>query len=268
MQFSLDRGIVLAACLAMVGTCVISLVGGSAAVGAEQEYYELRIYRIENAEKQEIVSDYLEKALVPALGRQGIDRIGVYTVIEGEGEPDHSIFVLIPYPTLDAFGELSVKLSADSQYQEMAKSHFSESSDAAAYQRIESRLMKAFAGMPVIEMPAQTAEKKPRIFELRIYESHNEDAALRKVDMFNSGEIQIMRDVKMAPVFYGQTLASNDVPNLVYMLSADDMDSHKVHWKAFLDHPEWERMKKIPKYDDTVSNITNWFLAPTSYSQQ
>ena len=268
MQFSLDRGIVLAASLAMVGTCAFGLIGGSAALGAEQEYYELRIYRIENAEKQQIVSDYLEKALVPALGRQGIDRVGVFTVAEGEGEPDHSIFVLIPYPTLGVFADLSVKLTADSQYQEMAKSHLSESSDEAAYQRIESRLMKAFVGMPVIEMPTQTAEKKPRIFELRIYESHNEDAALRKVDMFNSGEIQLMRDVKMAPVFYGQTLVSGDVPNLVYMLSAGDMDAHKAHWKTFLTHPEWERMKSISKYDDTVSHITNWFLVPTSYSQQ
>jgi len=70
-----------------------------------------------------------------------------------------------------------------------------------------------------------------------------------------------------SPVFYGETLIGSDVPNLVYMLSADDMESHQSHWTAFLAHPTWERMKGMEKYKDTVSKIKNWFLEPTSYSQ-
>ena len=85
--------------------------------------------------------------------------------------------------------------------------------------------------------------------------------------MFNSGEIQLMRDVQMAPVFYGETLIGDNVPNLTYMLSASDMDSHKAHWKAFIDHPEWKKMKAIKKYEGTVSNIDKWFLQPTECSQ-
>ena len=121
--------------------------------------------------------------------------------------------------------------------------------------------------MPVIEMPEQTAEGQPRVFELRIYESHTEEKAALKVDMFNSGEIQVMRDTHLGPVFFGEALIGDDVPNLAYMLSAADRDAHKEHWKAFGDHPEWNRMKAMPKYKDTVSAITNLFLAPTAYSQ-
>ena len=263
----IDRKVVMAGLLAVVGACLIGPADVAAASGANQEFYELRIYRIENAHKQAIVSNYLEKALLPALGRLDIRRVGVFTVIEGEGEVDHSIFVLIPYPTLGALADLSLKLAEDSSYQESAKEYFAQPMDDPAYKRIESRLMKAFAGMPVVEMPTQTATGEPRIFELRIYESSDEDAAVRKVEMFNSSEIQIMRDVKMAPVFFGQTLIASDTPNLVYMLSADDMQAHQAHWKAFRSHPEWDRIKGLAKYKDTVSNITNWFLAPTSYSQ-
>lgn len=234
------------------------------AVRPKQEFYELRIYRT-TAAKKGIVSTYLEKALLPALHRQKIDRVGVFTRLDDES--DASITVLVPYPTLEAFAALNPHLAADEAYQAAAREYFAQPKKDPAYARIESRLMKAFEGMPVIEMPAQSKPKKPRIFELRIYESHNEDAAWRKVEMFNKGEIQIMRDVKMAPVFYGEMLASSDVPNLTYMLSADDMKSHKEHWNAFRVHPDWQRMKKIRRYAGTVSRITSLHLKPTAYSQ-
>jgi hypothetical protein len=163
--------------------------------------------------------------------------------------------------------KLNDQLTADKDYHIAAADFFALPKKDPAYKRIESRLMKAFAGMPVIEMPKQTKSKAPRIFELRIYESHNEQKANLKVEMFNSGEIQVMRDTKLAPVFYGQTLISNDVPNLVYMTSASNTDEHKEHWQAFKVHPEWQRLKKLPKYKGTVSKMTKIFLVPTPYSQ-
>ena len=84
---------------------------------------------------------------------------------------------------------------------------------------------------------------------------------------FNGGGLDLLRDVKLGPVFFGETLISADVPNLTYMLSADDVDAHKEHWKAFLAHPEWKRMKAIEKYQGTVSKITSVMLAPTEYSK-
>lgn len=234
----------------------------------KQEYYELRAYRIESPEKKKLVSDYLENALLPALNRININRVGVFTVLPQEKDQaaGHSIHVLIPYPSLDVFANLSDTLAADKAYQKAAISFFSQPLKNPPYKRIESRLMKAFAGMPVIEMPSQSKAGKPRIFELRTYESHNADAAYRKVDMFNSGEIQIMRDVKLGPVFFGEMLVGDNVPNLTYLLSADNMESHKAHWKAFGGHPDWARMKKIEKYKGTVSKIMKWYLLPTSYS--
>ena len=240
--------------------------GARAAIAkTEQEFYEYRAYRIESADKQKIVSNYLQSGLVPALNRMGIDRVGVFTLLDNEA--DLSIHTIIPFPRLQAFAELHPRLEKDGAYLKAAAEYYAQPRNAPAYSRIESWFMKAFTGMPVLELPARSGTKKPRIFEVRIYESHCEDTARRKVEMFNSGEIQIMRDVKLAPVMYGEMLVGNNVPNLTYMLSADDMESHKAHWKAFSAHPEWDRMKKLAKYKGTVSKITNYFLAPTSYSQ-
>ena len=231
----------------------------------KQEYYELRVYQTKSADKKKKVESYLEKALIPALGRMRIDRIGVFTNMDKPD--DYSVYVLIPFPTLDIFAGMNPILQRDKEYLLAAKDHFAALKDDPVFTRINSKLYKAFEGIPVIEMPGQTAENKPRIFELRIYESHTEEKAALKVDMFNSGEIQVMRDTELAPVFFGEALIGDDVPNLAYMLSASDRETHEAHWSIFGDHPEWIRMREMPKYKDTVSKITNFFLKPTAYSQ-
>ena len=232
----------------------------------DQEYYELRIYKIFDYDKQVAAEAYLENALIPTLNRMGIERVGVFT--NQDDENDHSVFVLIQFPTIGKFTAMNQQLAADKEYQTAAASYFDREKKDPVFERIESRFMKAFAGMPVIEVPKATVDKQPeRIFELRLYQSHTEDHARRKVKMFNEGEIQVMRDTNLGPVFFGGTLIGPDVPNLVYMLSSSDVKSHKRHWKDFLAHPEWNRIKVLVEYKDTVSKIQKWMLKPTSYSQ-
>ena len=230
-----------------------------------QEYYELRIYKIFDYDKQLVAEAYLKDALLPALGRIGLDRVGVFT--NKDDENDHSVYVLIPFPTIEKFANLNQTLAADNEYQIAAANYFDRNLKDPVYDRIESRFLKAFAGMPVIEMPAISVEKKPRVFELRLYQSHTEDHARRKVKMFNEGEIQIMRDTELAPVFFGETLIGSDVPNLIYLLSAESTEAHGKHFEAFRKHPEWKRIKVLKEYKDTVSKIEKWILQPTSYSQ-
>ncbi|MFT5522952.1 MAG: hypothetical protein ACI9HK_000896 [Pirellulaceae bacterium] len=233
-------------------------------VPSTQQYFEIRIHRVETEEKGKIVGRYLEKALVPALHRQGVERVGVFQPIE-EGSFDY--YTLITYPAIQMLAAVNDELEMNEAYQKAAAEYFAQPLKDPSFRRVESRLMKAFAGMPTLELPSPTKEKSARILELRIYESPHEKAARLKVEMFNKGEIAIMRDVQLAPVFFGETLISNDVPNLTYMLSAEDSEAHKEHWAAFRVHPEWLRMKKLERYQDTVSKIHSVMLKPTSFSQ-
>lgn len=250
----------------LAAAAALTLAGASAtAASPSQEYYEIRIYRCSTAENQEVVVNFVEDALLPALNRQKIDRVGIFTPT-GE-KADNSVYVLIPYATLDALGGLNASLAADTEYHKDAAEYFAIEKKAAPYSRIESRLMKAFAGIPVLEQPAYSKEKKLRLFELRTYESHNAHMAQLKVEMFNKGEIDIMKEVGLGPIFFGETLISNDVPNLTYMLSAENEEAHKTHWKGFGPHPEWQELKKMDRYKGTVSKIISTMLAPTEGSQ-
>lgn len=262
---------ILAACFC--SKLVLPTEPSNSVAAAEQEFYELRIYKVADEAHKDSLLKHLEKSYLPALNRMEIDRVGVFSVSaknvfrDASQDDANSVVVLIPFKTIDQFTNLRMKLSADEVYQAAAKEHFDRKLNDPVFKRVESRFMKAFAGMPVIEQPKYSKEKTDRIFELRLYESHTEHHAKLKVEMFNEGEIDLMRDVKMGPVFYGETLIGPTVPNLVYMLSAENAAAHAEHWQAFIKSPVWAKMSKMEKYKGTVSKIVSWTLSPTSFSQ-
>lgn len=250
--------------------------GGEAAAGSEpaREYYEIRRYRLADEDSRQTVLAYLENALVPALNRAGIDRVGVFGVeppVEADEPVDPvdalSLWAIVAFPTIEDFTAMKSTLEADAEYLEAAAPMYATPRQAPIYERMESWFLRAFKGMPVMELPRQTAAGEDRIFELRLYESHNEETARRKVHMFDNGEIDIMRDVEMAPLLFAELLIGEDVPALVYILSAPDMESHREHWRAFGSHPEWIRMRDMDYYKGTVSRIENVFLRPTAFSR-
>ena len=230
------------------------------------EYYEVRIYKIYDFEKQKIADDYLRDALLPALKRQKIEKVGAFHNLKDKN--DHSIYVVIPFSNLESFSNYNQKLAVDAEYQEAGKKYLQREKGEGIFDRIESRFLKAFKSIPQMELADYSKNKTDgRIYELRLYESHTEHHARQKVKMFDTGETQLMRDVKMNPVFFGETLAGPDLPNLVYMLSAKSLADHEQHWKDFLKSDGWKNMKDLPEFKDTVSKIKKWHLKPTPYSQ-
>ncbi len=262
--FSMALLLAAAALIHLAGPASGRLVAQTAAPRAAGQYYELQIWQIDDYENQEPVLEFLKRATLPALGRYGIDHVGVFRALEDEN--DHNVFVLVPFESIQQFEGLDDHLRQDQEYQEALQSFGQRELNEPLFARIETRLMRAFTGMPALELPAYSVGKQDRIFELRLYESHTQAHAQRKIRMFNDGEIQLMKDVNMAPVFFAETVAGPDLPNLVYMLSATDAEAHDRHWQAFLNDPRWPEMRDQPEFRDTVSRIRNWKLAPTDFS--
>ncbi|MFD1139560.1 NIPSNAP family protein [Larkinella insperata] len=228
------------------------------------EFYELRIYTLKNGKQQKVVENYLQNAVIPAYNRLGSKTVGVFT--EHLPQSQSKLVVVIPFSSLDEYFSRPEKLSKDSAYQQAAADYLNAEATNPPYERIESSLMRAFADMPKLEAP----EKKPRIFELRRYESHNETAGKKKIEMFNEGgEIKIFKRVGLTPVFFGETLIGAFRPNLTYMLTFDDMAEHDRNWKTFGSDPDWKKVSSLPEYanDRILSNINRMFLIPTAFSQ-
>jgi hypothetical protein len=228
---------------------------------SQTEIYELRVYELDFFRPADVLHNYLEKALIPGLNRQGVQHVGVFEEA-GEALPK-KIYLLIAYPSLQAQGEVTDALNADSQYLANAEPYMKAPAEQIPYARIKSSFIRSSSGFPNLVKPDDTSE----LFELRIYESYNEDALRRKVKMFNDSEFEIFEDVNLPMVFFGENISGDQMPCLTYMLAFKDKEAHTQAWSRFGPHPEWQRIIQLEEYANTVSDITRVFLKPLPYSQ-
>ncbi len=239
------------------------------AAASQPEYYELRKYTLRRGPAQALVNAYLERALIPACQRANLGPVGVFNVSIGPASP--STYVLITHPTMESVASLPARLQDDAAYLEAGRDYLDAPATAPAFVRIESSIMRAFSGMPKLELPFGGGEagRRSRLFEIRTYESHSEKAALKKIEMFNEGEIAIFRQAGLMPVFFGQTIAGPAMPNLTYMLVYEDMAARDKYWSTFIGLPEWKKLSSTPGYTDPeiVSSISNVYLRPAAFSQ-
>ena len=230
----------------------------------ERDFYELRVYTLKNEVQQILVADFYKNAAIPAMNRISTKPIGIFKELQTNGQT--KIYVLIPHNSIEDFALMDEKLFEDKAYQQQGSDYLNVSATVPAYERIESSFLKAFTHFPKIEVP----ENKTRIFELRRYEHATENAGKKKLEMFNDGgEIDIFKRLGFKPVFFGETLIGPMRPNLTYMITFDDMESHDNHWKSFVADAEWKKISVIPDYADAklVSRITSTLLIPLSFSQ-
>jgi hypothetical protein len=240
-------------------TGVSSLAMANARDG-KQQYFEFRKYHLNVGSKKNWLGEFLKNVGIPAMNRIGIGPVGVFTAMYGPTSP--TLYVLMVHKSLETVVNSASMLLADEQYR---KTDFVDTPlSNPAYVRVESSLMLAFKGLPELVVP----QKRPRIFELRTYESHSIKTAKKKIEMFNEGgEIKVFLKTGLQPVFFGETLIGPKMPNLTYMLVFDDLADRDAKWKVFGGDPEWQKLRSNPEYKDTVSNITDIILRPASYSQ-
>jgi hypothetical protein len=232
-----------------------------------REFYELRRYQFRRGPMVKRFEDYVTNAALPAMARMGIGPVGVFTPVNGPDTP--AAYVLIPFASLAEFAAVGGRLRADAEYQKAGAEYINTPAGDPPYLRFESSLLMAFSGVPKLEVPAQKAAGKSRVFELRTYESHSKKANQKKIEMFNEGELAIFRRTGLAPVFFGETLIGPKQPNLIYLLAFEDMAAREKHWAAFGADPEWKKLSATPGYTDAeiVTNISSVMLKPLACSQ-
>ena len=261
------------------GSLVTSWTLGAGVRGAEAaepggpgtggpEYYELRTYRLRFGPQKKALDDFLRDAAIPAWNRMGIAPVGVFETSLGPEAP--TLHVLLTHKGLESFANASERLEDDSAFQKAASAFLARAGGEAGYVRYESALLRAFENVPRLEVPASKGTDKPRMFELRTYESPGEGAHGKKMSMFTKlGELTIFRRVGLTPVFFGQTLVGSRLPNFVYMLTFEDMAAREKAWAAFRVDPDWTKLSATAGYtnEEIMSNISNILLRPTGYSQ-
>ena len=258
----------------ITATSALALTGSSEALNGAQanqqkarEYYELRVYKMHSGDQPKRAHKYFAEALIPALNRQGLKTIGVFDLYLGPETP--SLYLLIPSESLETLVNSGSKLAQDEEYVKAAEFFDEAPGNQPSFERVESSLMIAFEGYPKLTVPPATATKGARVFQMRTYESPSLRDHKRKVEMFNSGEFDIFEKAGFWNVFFGDTLIGARLPNLTYMVSFPDLAELDAKWKNFTSHPGWKKLSSEQRFtfEAIVSNVTNYILRPTEYSQ-
>ena len=228
---------------------------------SQKEIYELRTYELNFGKSADILYNYIEKALMPALNKNKIYNIGVFEEI-GDAMPK-KLYLFIPYKSINDYYQAVEGLKRDQDYDMASNSYMKTLPQDFPFLRYETSLFMAFDGLPKMIKPSEESS----VFELRTYEGYNEDALNRKIKMFNESEFKIFEDVGLHSVFFGKKIAGPQMPCLTYMIAFKDMQERDANWEKFGPHPEWQRIVGLSEYENTVSNIYRVFLKPLSFSK-
>jgi len=256
--------------LSILGSCAQKSDQETGEAGQDEsairDYFQLKGFGFESEDQEALLDNYFQNALLPALHRAGIENVGVFKPIEGLNEETGFFMVLIPFSSLAQFEQLPALLEGDQEYMQAGAPYIDAPHDAAPYTRIESTLLRCFSATPKLVLPELNTPRSERVYELRSYEAATEKLYQLKVEMFNEGESKLFQDLKFNPVFFGEVLSSAHMPHLMYMTAHADTTAQRENWEAFGAHPEWDRMKNLERYQNTVSHITRFLLYPTEYS--
>ncbi|HTH54597.1 MAG TPA: NIPSNAP family protein [Cyclobacteriaceae bacterium] len=246
---------------------LLSLILGHAEAAPSREYFEFRTYRFKSLAQEERMEAYLQKALMPALHRLGMKKIGVFKPIDTDSTYGKKIFLFMAFSSLAEIEQLSGKLETDKQYLADGEDYINAPYDNPPYARFETTILKAFTGMPESAVPMLKSMVKERVYELRSYEGYTEKIYQNKVQMFNAGdEVGLFKRLGFNAVFYAEVIAGSTMPNLMYMTTFENQASRDQHWKAFGEDPQWKKLVAMPEYQHNVSKHVIYFLRPTSYS--
>ena len=226
----------------------------------DKEFYEFRIYQLTGGGSKNTMKTYFSEALMPLFAKFGV-KLGAFEEYDKEDPP--KLYTIFVYPSAQVYFQVQKELTSNVEYLAAAKTYFELPAAKPVFERYETFLNEAFDKVPQLRMP----DKSRGLLELRTYESYNEDAARRKIAMFNDEEINLFDKVGLQTVFFSKILAGKCTPALMYMLWFKDMEERDANWKKFSDSPEWKAMSAKPIYADTVSKVRKKFLTPTDYSQ-
>lgn len=251
-------------------SCLIFVLAFTISLSAQKtvrEYYQLKIYSFDTDKQAQATDDYLKNAFLPALKTFDVNNIGVFKPRPTDSVTPKKTYVLIPFESLVQFRLVEDALAMNEAHLEAGKAYLTAPHDNPPYARMESILMRAFEDMPVMAPSKLDGPREDRIYELRSYESATEAIFKNKVDMFNAGgEISLFDKLGFNAVFYAEVISGPTMPNLMYMTTHANQESRDANWKSFVDAPEWNTLKTMPKYQNNVSKNVTLFLYPTEYS--
>jgi hypothetical protein len=213
--------------------------------------YVLQHYRLQLGSQATRLADYLSKSYLPALDRAQAAPGLVLDAQLSEHLPQ--VTVIQAFESSEQLWSVRVKLNADKALE--AATDAWQAGSVPPYESLTQELLEATNFAPEF-VPLNPQPKAPRVFEMRIYQTHTQKELRGLVERFAEAEAKILARAGSQLVMFGTTVFGNDKPNLTWMLAFEDMAAREKFSAAFNADPEWikvrqqslERYGQIPSY--------------------
>src|SRR5688572_6965616 len=84
-----------------------------------KELYEWRVYDLMRGQGQ--LDNFLSKALIPALNRQGISKVGAFGEMSKSEPP--KLYLLIPYASFENYMKVTTALKTDKEFEKASEEY-------------------------------------------------------------------------------------------------------------------------------------------------
>jgi NIPSNAP len=232
------------------------------AQSASRGYYQFLTLRLQSGPQMGRMLGWFEKRAFPLFEKYKLGPVGLFTVSVGSAIP--SLVGIFPYPSLAQMEATWAKLAADADW---VAAHAELDAGDPAFYREDVSVLRATTFSPPLTATA-AGDPPHKLYELRIYESPTVRQLGYLHDRFGGGEIEIFHKSGIHPVLYADTIIGPNIPNMTYLIPYENEGSRENAWKAFGSNPDWQRIRdeSLRKGGEIVRNVTNMFLAPTSFS--
>jgi hypothetical protein len=244
-----------------------SLTSADAAQGPASKKpgcYVIHHYRLQLGSQGTRLAEYLSKTYLPAVARAK----GGPTLVLDAQVSEHLPLVTV----IDAFASVEqvwsqrATLGADKAFQD--GTDLWQAGPDRPFESLTTELLEA-SDFAAEFAPLNPPPKSPRVFEMRVYQTHTGKELRGLVERFAEAEVKILTRAGSQLVMFGSPVFGNDRPNLTWILAFDDMGAREKFSAAFNADPEWIALRKqsLERYGQIPSYRRLSLHRPAAYSK-
>ena len=230
---------------------------------ARTQYYLLQTLYPKDAAERGRMHSFLRDGLLPAMGSLRPKPLLCLEALVARHTPQ--LAFIAGFSSLDSL--LHVRALACSEDPSAGSLEPFGTGDGQLFEMCASTLLEATGNSPQVTAPA-TPPSASRVFELRDYQFPAWDSALRTRECLVALDIGIFRRAGIQPILCAAKLLGTGIPNLMCLISFDNLAARERAWSAFAADPEWEELRRtcLTRHGRGPSVIRMALYRATDYS--
>jgi hypothetical protein len=233
------------------------------AAGRKSGCYFLQHYRLQLGSQATRLADYLSKAYLPALAK--VQSVPTLVLDAQLSEFLPLVTVVSAYPSVEEVWSVRAKMNADKAFE--AATDAWQAGAEPPFNSLTTELLDATGFSPDLA-PLNPQPKAPRVFEMRVYQTHTLKELRGLEQRFADAEVQILTRAGSQPILFGTTAIGIDNPNLTWMMAFEDMTAREKFNAAFNADPDWLKLRQqsLERYGQIPSFRHLTLYRATDYS--